>query len=169
MKQHRLLFLLHLPPPVHGASMMGKYIRDSKRLNDEFLIDYINLSVTTSLTQIRKFHFYKIVTYLKILYQLLRHLFSKRYKLCYMTISAGGVGFVKDFFLILILKIFQVSIIYHFHNKGFTRTKNALFRKLYKFIFRSNYAIVLSPHLEYDIIPFASKQRMFICPNGIPL
>ena len=25
-----ILFILHMPPPVHGAAMMGKYIHDSK-------------------------------------------------------------------------------------------------------------------------------------------
>ncbi|MBU6158240.1 MAG: hypothetical protein KGP35_04320 [Bacteroidetes bacterium] len=169
MNKHRLLFILHLPPPTHGASMMGHYIRESKKLNNEFVIDYINLSVTTGLTQIRKFHLSKIATYLKIVYQLFRQLFSHHYDLCYMTISAGGVGFIKDFFLILILKIFRIRIVYHFHNKGFTRTRSPFFRKLYQFIFLSNYAIVLSNRLEYDIAPFINSQRIYVCPNGIPV
>jgi hypothetical protein len=168
MKKHRLLFVLHLPPPTHGASMMGKYILDSKKLNEEFVIDSINLSVTSSLTQIRQFHFSKIVTYFKILSQLLRLLLSRHYDLCYMTISAGGVGLVKDFLFIVLLKLFRVRIVYHFHNKGFTRSKSSFFKQLYKFIFRSNFAIILSNHLEYDIAPFASPNRVYVCPNGIP-
>ena len=28
-----VLFILHLPPPVHGAAMVGQYIRDSKLIN----------------------------------------------------------------------------------------------------------------------------------------
>ena len=26
----KILFIMHMPPPVHGAAMMGKYIHDSK-------------------------------------------------------------------------------------------------------------------------------------------
>lgn len=29
MNKFRILFILHLPPPIHGAAMMGKYIHDS--------------------------------------------------------------------------------------------------------------------------------------------
>ena len=31
-----ILFILHMPPPVHGASMMGKYIHDSEVVNGAF-------------------------------------------------------------------------------------------------------------------------------------
>ena len=26
----KILFIMHMPPPVHGAAMVGKYIHDSK-------------------------------------------------------------------------------------------------------------------------------------------
>ena len=26
----KILFIMHMPPPVHGAAMIGKYIHDSK-------------------------------------------------------------------------------------------------------------------------------------------
>ena len=32
----RILFILRLPPPVHGAAMVGKYIHDSKLINETF-------------------------------------------------------------------------------------------------------------------------------------
>ena len=30
----RILFIMHMPPPVHGAAMMGKYIHDSQIVNN---------------------------------------------------------------------------------------------------------------------------------------
>jgi hypothetical protein len=36
MKKNKILFILHLPPPVHGAAMMGKYIQESKIINTKF-------------------------------------------------------------------------------------------------------------------------------------
>lgn len=35
-----------------------------------------------------------------------------------MTLTAKGAGFYKDFVIILLVKLFKVKIIYHFHNKG---------------------------------------------------
>ena len=34
-KYSKVLFILHMPPPVHGASMVGKYIHDSKIINEK--------------------------------------------------------------------------------------------------------------------------------------
>ena len=45
----KILFILHLPPPVHGASMMGKYLHDSKLINETFECKYINLTTAKSL------------------------------------------------------------------------------------------------------------------------
>lgn len=36
MKKDEILFLLNLPPPVHGASMIGEYIKNSELINDQF-------------------------------------------------------------------------------------------------------------------------------------
>ena len=50
----RILFILHLPPPVHGAAMMGQYIHDSKVINGRFDCHYINLTTAKSLQDIGK-------------------------------------------------------------------------------------------------------------------
>ena len=148
--------------------MMGKYIRESRHINESFLIDYLNLSATTQLNQIRKFKLGKVVTMISRLGRLLQMLMYRKYKLCYMTISAGGVGFLKDLLFIFLLKIFRVRIVYHFHNKGLTRSANPLLAKIYSFVFNHNFSIILSDYLHYDIAPFMNPQRVFICPNGIP-
>ena len=44
-----ILFIMHMPPPVHGAAMMGKYIHDSKLINSTFDCHYINLTIAKSL------------------------------------------------------------------------------------------------------------------------
>lgn len=50
----RILFILHLPPPVHGAAMMGQYIHDSKVINERFDCHYINLTTAKTLQDIGK-------------------------------------------------------------------------------------------------------------------
>ena len=52
--KNSILFVLHLPPPVHGAAMVGKYIKDSKLINSEFGCHYINLTIASSLEDIGK-------------------------------------------------------------------------------------------------------------------
>lgn len=40
----KILFILHLPPPIHGAAMMGKYIQESELVNSSFDCFCINLA-----------------------------------------------------------------------------------------------------------------------------
>ena len=54
MNKQRILFVLHLPPPVHGAAMMGKYIHDSRVINEAFECKYINLTSAKTLQDIGK-------------------------------------------------------------------------------------------------------------------
>ena len=45
MSQSRknILFMLHLPPPVHGSTIVGELVRKSKVINESFQGRYINL------------------------------------------------------------------------------------------------------------------------------
>ena len=48
----KILFILHLPPPIHGAAMMGKYIQESELVNSSFDCFCINLATAGSLSDI---------------------------------------------------------------------------------------------------------------------
>ena len=58
----KILFLLHLPPPVHGSSIVGRNIYNSKIINKKIKANYINLSLSNSVSKV------KSVNILKILY-----------------------------------------------------------------------------------------------------
>ena len=62
-----ILFILHLPPPVHGAAMMGKYIHDSKLINTSFDCHYINLTTAKDLADIGKVGIRKLVQLVQLL------------------------------------------------------------------------------------------------------
>ena len=61
-----IFFILHLPPPIHGAAMVGKYIHNSKVINSAFDCHYLNLALAKDLNDkgkggIRKLKdFYKL-------------------------------------------------------------------------------------------------------------
>ena len=65
-QQPKVLFILHIPPPVNGAAMMGKYLMDSELINSGFDADYINLSSSSSLDAIGKGGVGKILAVAKI-------------------------------------------------------------------------------------------------------
>lgn len=52
--KNKIVFVLHMPPPVHGASMVGKYIHDSEIVNNNFDCKYFNLTLAKDLQDIGK-------------------------------------------------------------------------------------------------------------------
>jgi len=165
----KILFILHLPPPVHGAAMMGKYLQQSTLINGTFEADYINLSTSKHLDEIGKGRMKKIFGFFQLQIKVVKALIRKDYDLCYMTLTAQGVGFYKDFFIVLLLKIFGKKIIYHFHNKGVAAHQHKTIPNLlYKFTFKKTKSILLSQFLYPDIEKYVSKEDVYYCPNGIP-
>ena len=92
-----------------------------------------------------------------------------RPSLCYFALSTTGAAFYKDFFIVLLLKIFKVKIVFHLHNKGINKAaKNIINKYIYKFVFANTNVILLSPKLYVDIERFISIRHVFIVPNGVP-
>ena len=166
--KNNILFILHLPPPVHGAAMVGKWIQQSSTINNAFNIDYINLSTSESLQEIGKGGFQKIKNIVKIQKKVIGAITKKKYSLCYMTITAKGAGFYKDVLVVFVLKLFRKKIIYHFHNKGVKNNSTGFFNNmLYKFVFNNTKSILLSKHLYSDISKYVTENDVYYCPNGI--
>lgn len=164
-----ILFILHLPPPIHGAAMVGKYIQESNLINSHFNADYINLSTSSTLDDIGKGGWAKLVSLLKLQYRVLSALFNKNYDLCYMTLTAQGNGFYKDVLVVTILKIFGKKIVYHFHNKGVAKNQHKWINDLlYRYAFKGTKSILLSKHLYPDVSQYVKEEDVYVCPNGIP-
>lgn len=165
-----ILFILHLPPPIHGAAMVGKYVYNSTLLRQEINADFINLSTSTSLAESGKGGIRKIISLLKIQMCVLKALCHKKYDLCYMTLTTTGPGFCKDFFVVLLLKLFGRKIIYHFHNKGIAIAAQQKFNHyLYRFALKNTRCILISRNLSADVENYIERQNVFYCANGIPL
>ena len=166
--EKKMLFILHLPPPVHGAAMVGQWIKDSAKINGSVEADYINLSTSQNLQAIGKGGLSKLKALVNIQVKVIKALLNKKYDLCYMTLTAKGAGFYKDVLIVCILKIFRKKIVYHFHNKGVKKSGESFINKLlYRFVFRKTNSILLSPHLYKDISGFVDRENVFFCPNGI--
>lgn len=164
----KILFVMHTPPPVNGAAMVGKYIKESMIINTEFEADYINLSTSKSLTEVGDKSIGKVITLFKIQLKVIYALLDKDYDLCYVTLSSVGPGFYKDLFIVSLLKIFGRKIIYHFHNKGVSSgNKSQMTDLLYRYALKNTFSILLSKRLFYDIEGYVNYKNVFYCANGI--
>ncbi len=168
MPKPNILFILHLPPPVHGASVIGKQILESKAIAGHFNADFINLSTSSSVAEIGKWKFSKAFSFLSLQRKVISALTAKKYDLCYLTLAANGPAFYKDFVSVAILKLFKQPIIFHFHNKGLFEGKAGLINNLlYKSTFENTKSIFLSERLFAGIGRYITRSDAFFCPNGI--
>lgn len=169
MKQ-RILFILHLPPPVHGAAMVGKYIHDSKLINSSFECRYINLTTANSLTDIGKIKLSKLKPFVHLINNIRHQVKLFKPQLVYVTPNAAGGPFYKDFIIVQMLKAMGCRVVAHYHNKGVsTRQDRWIDNLLYRKFFKGIKVILLGKSLYKDVEKYVKWQDVYICPNGIPV
>ncbi|MEN2284149.1 glycosyltransferase family 4 protein [Algoriphagus sp. SE2] len=164
----KILFILHYPPPIHGAAVVGKYIMSSKKINSTFDSEFINLSTSHSIDEIGKGGFLKWRRYAGILSKTVSKCLKQKPDLVYMTLSTTAPGLYKDAFVVFIAKLLGFRLVYHLHNKGVKKNSEKFIEKrLYPWIFKNSDVILLSPHLYEDIAKFVAAERVKYCGNGI--
>lgn len=167
--KHSVLFVLHLPPPIHGAAMMGKYIYNSHLVNEAFDCHYINLTTASAIQDIGKCSVTKIWNYCKLLFRIVGDIRRYSPELVYVTPNAKGVGFYKDFIVVQLIKKMGCRVIGHYHNTGVSLRHNKfLDNLLYQEFFRNIKVILLADVLYNDISRYVSRENVYICPNGVP-
>jgi glycosyltransferase involved in cell wall biosynthesis len=164
----KVLFFLHLPPPVHGSSIVGNLIYNSRLINDSFECNYINLLVSRTLNETGKSSPLKISRFIVIWVKFLYKIVIKRPRLTYLALTVSGSAFYKDVILVAVLRLFRIKRIYHLHNKGvsYFRSKK-IYNFFYPFVFKDADIILLSNYLYKDIEAYVPLSRVHICPNGI--
>lgn len=164
----KILFILHVPPPVHGSAVVGEIIKESELINNSFCCSYVNLSTSRTLDEIGKNPIKKASRYLLIILRVLKQLMFNRPDLCYFAITVKGIGFIKDATIALFIKLFRVKLVYHMHNKGVSSGDNRKYKDiLYKMVFKNSKVILLSEYLYEDIHKYTLWKNVIICPNGI--
>ena len=149
--------------------MVGSYIQNSQIINESIKTKYIRLGTTSSLEERGKKSFKKVLRFTKLLWRCLSSLITFQPDLVYISLTAKGIGFYKDGFVVLLLKLFKQRFVFHFHNKGISKCHNKKFDNwLYKRVFSGSEVILLSEHLYNDVKKYLPRNRVHICPNGIP-
>lgn len=165
----KILFIMHMPPPVHGAAMVGEWIHNSKSINEEFECYYINPSVSTRVSEVGKLKIKKVFLFITLLYKILRTIRKVRPNICYYTPTSDGWGIYRDALTISLMKLYKIKILLHFHNKGVKKYSSHKFAKIaYRIIFKDIKIILLAKELYEDVNAFIKTENVYILPNGIP-
>jgi glycosyltransferase involved in cell wall biosynthesis len=169
LTRKKILFVAQMPPPVHGVSIMNKFIRESKYINAALDCEYINLATAVSIDDLQKNRFFKYFTAMNILLKVFFKMLTRRYDYVYVTVFPYGFSFFKDSFVVLLAKLFRLKCILHVHTYGFKSgsRRSVRMKRFYQFVFKNTEVICLSKLLVEDIEELYCG-AVYILPNGIP-
>ena len=165
----RILFIVQLPPPVHGASLMNEFAVGSKLINEAYQCEVLPLQFASSISDIGSFSFRKIWLTFVFCGRLIAKLITFRPQLTYFTFAPVGGAFFRDAFFTMIIKLFGKKLVLHLHGKGISKAAagSVLKKFLYRISFKNTRIIVLAPVLENDIRSVFNG-KVFFLSNGIP-
>ena len=159
-----------MPPPVHGAAVVGQQIHNSQLIRDNFECTYINVSTSTTLNNVGHFSFKKISRTLSFYGQVLKTVRNKQPDLVYFTPSTSGFAFYRDCVTICLLRCRRQNIVLHMHNKPTESFLHKWYNQwLWRKFFNGTSAIFLGKALADQFSRFTSYcKQVYICPNGMP-
>ena len=163
---------MQLPPPIHGASIVNQRIFESTILKDNFETKFLNITLADDLKGIGKFRMQKLPSYLKVVIAVVVQYIKFKPDLTYITMSPIGFAFLKDAFVLLLVKALGGQIVIHLHGKGIRKRtqKSRTWRFVYKFVLRRVHIIHLSSGLFGDIETIRdSETKLLSVPNGIKI
>lgn len=164
----RILFIVQLPPPVHGVTLMNQYTVDHPWWKRNYEVRTLPLHFGQRLNDIGKITAGKMLRMVGFLYKLGVMLFKFKPTLVYFTITPTGKIFYRDALFTWFIKLFRPHIVFHLHKKGVEDTviRSRLKRWFYKKIFNGVKVVCLSETLTRDIRSVYTPQP-FILHNGI--
>lgn len=164
----KILFILKVPPPKTGATLMNLLLYNNKKINSEYDTRYILVSYSNSIANMGEINVRKVFlfisTIIRLIYEVLR-----MPDLVYLQLSPTGSAFFRDSIYILLLKLFRRKIILHLRGKGIRdRVQgNYFLRFYYRGIFKNTYVICLSNLLVDDISLIYDRSPLIVnnCVN----
>ncbi len=166
----KLLAILQLPPPIHGAAVINQQVVASKQLHEIFDIEVLPIQAASAISDIGRFRLGKLWKGIALTLRLLTTLVLRRPDLAYYVLaSPTGLSFYRDVVSITLLRMFGTRVVFHCHSKGFgAAASKPHYRRLCHWLFKNSHVILLSRLLYGDIQSFVPEDRCFFVPNGIP-
>lgn len=164
----KILFIMHMPPPMHGAAQMGQYIHDSKLITDNFECKYFNPSASANVKEVGKLSLNKIKFLFNSMNEVGKIVDEWKPDLVYITPSSWDWGFYRDFLTVRMLKKKGCNIVAHYHNKGVKWFMDRWYnKKMYASFFKNIRTIFLTKGLINDFSNYLQPDQIYVCPNGI--
>lgn len=157
----KVLFIVQLPPPIHGANLVNKQIVDNKLFSNNYKTLILPYNFNKKNTDLGSISWNKLFVFIRVLFSLIKTLILFKPDMVFLNFSFKNAALYRDLVIISILKIFRTKILFFLQGKGIKELsiENPYKKRMYKFAFNNSEVICLSNLLTYDI------EDVF---NGIP-
>lgn len=170
VRKPRVLFIMHMPPPMHGASLIGQYIHDSEYICNKYDCYFLNETISTDVSEIGKYGLSKIKSIITHSIEIGKTIKEVNPDLIYITPSAfqpefGMIRYVLEF---LIINHYAVRKIIHFHNKGVReKCQKWWIRWYYNMLFKNAKVVFIAKGFEKQFDRYLKESQVLFCSNGI--
>jgi glycosyltransferase involved in cell wall biosynthesis len=169
-RKPRLLMLVQLPPPTHGAAVVNSQVLNSERIKESFDVACVDINLNRDIKTIRRLNAQKLAFASAAFFHFLRTLLLFRPDIIYITVAPGGWAFWRDLVLILVGKAFRRKIALHFHGMGVKEFVEGSPLHLRAFRLACSGATVFSlcEAMSQDLRSVVGPHQIKIIKNGIP-
>ncbi len=166
MKSNKILFYMEFPPPIHGMTYINKIIFNNLKDNQDY--KFYNLNLSSSLLEIGKINYNKIMKNINLIFGAWIYFFKVNPKQIYIPLSATKFGVIRDFLVLLPSIVLNKTRILHLH--GFTYYKVYEKSKLFKVVFTlisKNSKIIVLCNKQERITQKIMNRKSFILFNAL--
>jgi glycosyltransferase involved in cell wall biosynthesis len=167
MTKDKILFLLQVPPPIHGASLRNLSVAESKLLQNAFNITLLPLRFVDEIKDIGTVSPGKFWRFVKFLTEFSYQIIFRRPRFIYFSLSPIGNAFYRDVIIVLIGTLFRLHFVFHLRGLGIRQEYPKKFNRfLYNFVFKGNFVICISKNQTNDIEGIKCR-GLYVVPDGI--
>ena len=174
MTAKKVLFIVQLPPPIHGASTMNQIVCNRVKKHLNYNCRTISLNFARDLSDLQKIRVGKILKAIAIYFRICWSLLSFRPDIVYFSMVPLNFVLFRDALYLLTIKLLRLRVrpIIHLHRPGlYEFNKKWSLDWLYRLLFRRCTIVHLTPALmQREVLSLHLKNvKYFVIPNSVVL
>lgn len=163
----KVLFLVQLPPPIHGAALINQRVCDIAEGSGELKNTIYRLNYAQNFEQMHAPARTKLAYTIRLFMSVIAGFIKKKPAITYLAFSPFGAGFYRDLFLVGLALTFRSRPYLHLHGTGLSKNSSAIKALVLKWMLSKSTLIVISESLLADLSQYLGKGKVVTVDNCV--